>query len=395
MRPGGPNIGHTSAPCRAPTTLSEVSMFRHHFNRASARAALLAQCAMGALLACQGTAWAWGHPGHQLVGSLADELLVGSHAARHVKAILGPQVKSLQTAAVWPDCVKEVDRLSSGVFHYKDNGPYHSPACVPFETPLERKRMEAYAQRNWTNCSSEDGKPPTQCHKQFHYTDVAVQHSTYDRAWAGTSHEDVVAAIQAAIGVLQNGPPAAAPFSIKDKKEALLMLAHFVGDLHQPLHVGAAYLQDDGSLVNPDDPATPLSDDMQTRGGNKLEIGQSNLHSDWDEIPTNITLNGLKTGPGQKRRQALMAAARALDVPGPTAGEPLQWPVAWASDTVLSSHAAFQGLRFSRKGVLKAGDWVVQFNDHTGYEQAQNSVQQQQLVKAAAHMAQLLKAIWP
>jgi hypothetical protein len=382
-------MGHARTPYRAPTTLSEVSMFRHHFNRASA---LVAPLAMGALLACQGSAWAWGHPGHQLVGSLADELLVGTHAAKRVKAILGPQVKSLQTAAVWADCVKEVDRLAGGAFHYKDNGPFHSPVCAPFETPPERKRMEAYAMRNWTNCPGDDGKQPTQCHKQFHYANVALQHSSYERGWEGTSDEDVVAAIQAAIGVLQNGPPAAAPFSIKDKKEALLMLAHFMGDLHQPLHVGAAYLQDDGSLVNPDDPATPLQATMQTRGGNKLEMGQSNLHSDWDEIPTNITLNGLKTGPGQKRRQALIAAARAQEA---TAGELAQWPVAWAGDTVVTSRAAMAGVRFSRKGVLKDGDWVVQFNDFTGYEQAKDGVQQQQLVKAAAHMAQLLKAIWP
>jgi hypothetical protein len=348
-----------------------------------------------ALLACHTPAWSWGHPGHQLVGSLADELLVGSHAARQVKAILGPKIKSLQTAAVWPDCVRDVEQQPSGGFKYNARSPYHSPACAPFESPTEKKRMEAYARRNWTNCPGEDGKPPAQCHKQFHYADVALQHSHYDRAWAGTSNEDVVAAIQAAIGVLRSGPPAVAPFSIKDKKEALLMLAHFVGDLHQPLHVGAAYLQDDGSLVNPDDAATPLQASMQTRGGNKLEIGGTNLHSDWDGIPALITLKGLSTGPGQKRRQALIAAARALDVPGAMAGEPQQWPVAWAGDTVLTSHAAFQGLRFSRQGVLKAGDWVVQFNDHTGYEQAQNSVQQQQLIKAAAHMAQLLKAIWP
>jgi hypothetical protein len=380
---------HTSTPPRAPTTLSEVSMFRHHFNRASA---LVAPFAMGALLACHGTAWAWGHSGHQLVGSLADELLVGTPAAQQVKAILGAKIKSLQTAAVWPDCVRDVELQSSGSFHYNDKSKFHSPACVPFESATERKRMEDYAQRNWTNCPGEDGKKPAQCHRQFHFADVAVQHSSYERGLVGTSNEDVVAAIQAAIGVLKNGPPATAPFSIKDKKEALLMLAHFVGDLHQPLHVGAAYLQDDGSLVNPDDPATPPQAALPTRGGNKLEIGPSNLHADWDDIPTNINLKGLSTAPGQKRRQALIAAARAQEA---TAGEALQWPVAWASDTVLSSHAAFEGVRFSRKGVLLAGDWVVQFNNQAGYEQAKDALQQQQLVKAAAHMAQLLKAIWP
>ena len=170
------------------------------------------------------------------------------------------------------------------------------------------------------------------------------------------------------------------------------MLAHFVGDLHQPLHVGSIYLTDDGAVVNPDSGATSVTNVLSTRGGNELEIGISNLHSDWDDIPSTITLNGLATGPGKKRRQALIASARNVEA---TNGSLDQWPVTWASDTVMASHDAFKGLRFSRKGVLNKGDWVVQFNDQAGYESSKDSVQQQQLVKAAAHLAQLLKAIWP
>src|SRR6202035_4149196 len=57
--------------------------------------------------------------------------------------------------------------------------------------------------------------------------------------------------IGAAIAVLRD-KPAPPPFSILDKKEALLMLTHFVGDLHQPLHVASAYLDADGRFVDPD-----------------------------------------------------------------------------------------------------------------------------------------------
>jgi len=35
---------------------------------------------------------------------------------------------------------------------------------------------------------------------------------------------------------------------------AVILLAHYVGDMHQPLHVGAAYFDDDGKLA-----ATALS----------------------------------------------------------------------------------------------------------------------------------------
>ena len=41
------------------------------------------------------------------------------------------------------------------------------------------------------------------------------------------------------------------PFSFETKQEALRVLAHLVGDVHQPLHVGAIYLDAPGNAVNP------------------------------------------------------------------------------------------------------------------------------------------------
>src|SRR5205814_265690 len=50
-----------------------------------------------------------------------------------------------------------------------------------------------------------------------------------------------MSAINAAVTVLK-GNPSPDPFKIKDKTEVLFLLSHFVGDVHQPLHVGAIYL---------------------------------------------------------------------------------------------------------------------------------------------------------
>ncbi len=116
---------------------------------------------------------------------------------------------------------------------------------------------------------------------------MAIQHDHYSRRYAGTSSHDIVSAIDAALAVLQD-KPAPVPFSIEDKKEALFLLAHLVGDLHQPLHVGAVYLDEDGNLVNPDagagvDPAT------ETFGGNLISSGSDNLHHEWDDIPEDLT----------------------------------------------------------------------------------------------------------
>ena len=47
------------------------------------------------------------------------------------------------------------------------------------------------------------------------------------------------------------------------KPVALILLAHYVGDIHQPLHVGAEYF-DNGKFANPDTDKNALPD----QGGN-------------------------------------------------------------------------------------------------------------------------------
>jgi hypothetical protein len=136
-----------------------------------------------------------------------------------------------------------------------------------------------------------------------------------------------VATISAAIAVLK-GDPAPGPFSIAGRKEALLMLAHFLGDLHQPLHVAAVYLDDNGDLVDPDaahqiDPAT------DTIGGNNIHDGHKLLHGEWDAIPNDL---------GEAATPELLTAARSMPA---TPGTPADWPATWASDTIVVAHGAF------------------------------------------------------
>ena len=339
-------------------------------------------------------AWAWGHAGHQLIGSLADEMLAGTPAAKKVSTVLGPALQNLQTAAPWPDCVRDVVfRLPDRFTYVPAKPPFHSQACRPFEGPAERMRMEDYARRNWHNCPDVNGhKAAGACQRSYHFTDVAVQHDRYSRQFAGTSNHDIVAILQAALAVLRSGTPATGLPSLRDRKEALLLIAHLVGDLHQPLHVGAIYLHDDGTPADPDATPPPPSPVLETRGGNSLEIGGADLHEAWDTIPSALKLGSLTTGPGIKRRQALLAEARALPA---TAGAADSWPERWATDTVKASQAAFPGLRFTRKGATQPDHWVVQFQDVTGYDRDREALQRRQLTLAAAHLAALLRSVWP
>ncbi len=167
---------------------------------------------------------------------------------------------------------------------------------------------------------------------------------------------------------------------IADKREAIFVLAHLVGDLHQPLHVAAEYLDQNGNQVDPDithtiDPAS------ETIGGNIIQDGGKNFHTDWDAPPT-----------GFKVSQALdlLAAAQAV----PIDNSPLEeWPIAWATETIKTAPQAFAGATFV-KNVGKDG-WAVTFPDHAAYVQRRDDIKRQQLAKAGARLANFLNAIWP
>jgi hypothetical protein len=265
-------------------------------------------------------------------------------------------------------------RQADGSFKYVVNQEFEPP-CMPFSSDDERARLVDYVSRNWSNCTYEN--KPTNCHKAFHFADVAIQHDDYERKFVGTSDHDVVSAINAAILVLQ-GKDAPAPFSIKDQKEALFLLAHFVGDLHQPLHVGAIYLDAAGTPVNPDEGA--FDENSETAGGNSISEPHGNLHSDWDAIPKRF---------GTSADQPMVAEAKAVPR---TPGALDNWAATWASDTVMAAHEAFKGLNFTGTGAHK---WSVEFDDHQAYTRAENQLKEKQIAKAGARLAQLLNAIWP
>jgi hypothetical protein len=248
--------------------------------------------------------------------------------------------------------------------------------------------MDDYAERNWTTCvypAGADANHQQGCHNTFHFDDVAVQRNNFDRTYQGTNPHDLVAAIGAVIAVLSDKPiPPGFAFSIKDKREALLLLTHFVGDLHQPLHVGALYLdQSSGALIDPD--AQPVDATNDTVGGNSLQDQNINLHAEWDNIPPDL---------GDKQTDALMATARLVPVsPGPVE----DWPAAWASDTIQVSHDAFADLSFAKNPSpppsAHGSNWVVTFSDHDAYLTRMDHIKRQQLAKAGARLAEVLNAI--
>ena len=157
------------------------------------------------LLLAARPALCWGPTGHRVVGRIAERHL-SEAAARGVAAILGPE--SLAQAATWPDEIRS------------------DPA--------------------WDKA------------KPWHYIDVD-DNETYETT-AKSPDGDVVEAIGRFTQVLKD--PQSTP---EQKVEALRFLVHFVGDVHQPLHVGR----------------------RADQGGNTIKVtwfgGNTNLHQVWDE----------------------------------------------------------------------------------------------------------------
>lgn len=320
------------------------------------------------LLATSSSCWAWGAAGHQTIGAIAAKLIHGSRAEQEAQSLLGEL--SLADVSVWPDCAKAISPAQG--YKYLNEGKYKD--CQIFETPDFEAEMADFVRRNDQNCQPKQGEEI--CHKQYHYSDIAIQRSSYSLGPVGTREDDIVGAVAAATHVLRD-EPAPAPFNIKDKREALLLLVHYVGDLHQPLHVGAVYLSKKGSRVDPDkgtyNPATA------TRGGNSILIKSAKLHAIWDDIPGALEashIDGL-----------WLAHAKVLPT---TQGDITTWPQQWATGTLREAQASFKGLRFSAS---KGTTW--QGTLPSSYTATMNAIKQDQLTAAGAHLAELLQAIWP
>ena len=78
-----------------------------------------------------------------------------------------------------------------------------------------------------------------------------MESANYASGKVGRSQWDIVHMISYCVAVLRGEIPEENPRKIT-KAVAIILLAHYVGDIHQPLHVGAQYFDQSGRPVNPD-----------------------------------------------------------------------------------------------------------------------------------------------
>lgn len=330
---------------------------------------------------------AWGRDGHKAVGAIADKLLKGSHAQRQIQALLLPG-ESLESIANWPDCVK---------------GTY----CGP-----QSPEMIEYVNAN-----------PK--HGEYHYTDVPFQLEKYHDHGVGTADVDIVQTLKQCIAVLQGKTdPALNPHKFT-RRQALILLTHFAGDIHQPLHVGAAFVSRDGRFVVPKTQAevdeTAIFD---SRGGNNLLVDDAKVnaladgligpgepvpvregvpraltkpfHSYWDSTTVDYAFRRIKTRTPDAFAEAAIAGKPQVATPK---GDPMTWPYQWADDALVAAKLAYQDVV---PGTLtpqtsKKGDTYYTFALEVpqNYPVPSSAIAKQQLIKGGYNLAAILQAIFP
>lgn len=204
--------------------------------------------------------YAYGPRGHQLVGAIADQRLAQNQAAAEkIDDLLDGM--TLQRAATMPDEIK-------------------SWRCgrEPFGSNRINRELQAFVN---ANC---EGSPS---HSEFHYTDVPVfGDEEYGSGEVGRREFDIVKMIPFCISVLKGEVPETNDRAIT-KSVAVILLAHYLGDIHQPLHVGAEYFNANGQPFGP----TTANHGFEDQGGNKLTlftfvdgelVSAGKFHGYWD-----------------------------------------------------------------------------------------------------------------
>jgi len=358
-----------------------------------------------AVTAFRVSTFAYAPLGHQIVGAIADERLSNTPTGAKVYALLDGL--TLEKAALIADEIKGWDK--KGVddprsFHYSRHGN------------LDRQLRDFWR----ANQPTHEPNAPWPSHHWFHYTDVPVLPAQRYRDGAiGRGKWDIVHMIPFCIDVLQGRVSEQNERKIT-KPVALILLAHCIADIHQPLHVGAAYFDEQGRPTDPDKNKSALADE----GGNTFTLELSDepprrrgirkkkFHGFWDYDVVNALFPQVPGTLPKKELEAQIDPLKQQLVHDMATHEPPNWRMPsnvstdnyaeiWADEILPIAREAHARLEFRNVKPFLDGDRVVAAGeviekpapDHTLYRAWAASVVRDELHKAGWRLADLLEKI--
>lgn len=318
------------------------------------------------LLVFTASSYGYGEEGHNAVGEIAAERLAGTPTAAKINELL--EGVSLGFSATIPDRIKSWDRNGDADDAHGFKMPEH---------PKIEAQLRAFWEANKPTDANDDAHPS---HHWFHYTDVPLAGTEkYADGKEGRSQWDIVHMINYCCRVL-SGQESEQNARAITKPVALILLAHYVGDIHQPLHVGAEYF-DDGHVANPDTDPKAVGDE----GGNSffltLAAGPTTdpgairrrprLHSYWDTATVKSLIEEVdaeikKANPGHPPDVTPTEFVHWLAKQEPANWKPApnlavkDWAEAWANEILPIAREAHDRLQFTQlKPEMNRGKPVV------------------------------------
>ncbi len=308
-------------------------------------------------------AHAFGKKGHQLVGTIADRLLSKLPNKPKNLAILGNL--TLEEAATIADEIKGIKEA--------DWDKLPDPKLPWTTDKILVAEMRAFVEANPQHSKMQN-------HFNFHYTDISIISAAgplkYANGAVGATPTDVVHMINVCIRVLQGQATAADNNHKITPRVAVVLLAHYVGDIHQPLHVGAAYFDGRGNIVDPNNVAGAFADE----GGNQIQFHDKGatgavipLHAFWDENAVEAAVRKIKGAVAGAGATGATLTSQEIDdllVKAAPSGAPLDKGVplldlstAWANEILPMAAEAHVALKITTlPKPEKLGEFMVRWD---------------------------------
>jgi hypothetical protein len=244
-----------------------------------------------------------------------------------------------------------------------------------------------------------------------------VRVEKYAEGQAGRSKWDVVHMIPYCVEILRGRVPEQNERKIT-KPVALILLAHYVGDIHQPLHVGAEYFDAQGRIADPDKDQSFLGDE----GGNTFTLELNDepprgrgihkkiLHAFWDydavkalfpEVPKTLRKSELEAQIEPLKKQLAHEMAMHEPKNWQIAGnvDPRNYAEVWADEILPIAREAHERLQFTDVHAQQEEDRIVAAGearekaspDHTSYRVWAANVVREELHKAGWRLPDLLE----